>query len=264
VDLELTNRRAIVTGASRGIGLAIARELAREGVDLVVAARTEGPLSDAAELIAKESGRRVIPVTVDTGDDASVRALVDRAVQELGGVDILVNSAARVGLQAAATVAETTDELFWDDVNVKVVGYLRTARAVAPLMTAQGWGRIINISGLGARKTNSIVRTIRNVSVAALTKNLADELGSHGVNVTVVHPGVTRTERSEALFAEQAAARGIGVQQVETEFADNAIGRVVDAQEVAWVVAFLASPKSVSISGDAVAVGGGTLGSVYY
>jgi NAD(P)-dependent dehydrogenase (short-subunit alcohol dehydrogenase family) len=264
VDLELTNRRAIVTGASRGIGLAIARELAREGVDLIVAARTEGPLRGAAELIAKESGRRVIPVTVDTGDDSSVRALVERAVQELGGVDILVNSAARVGLQAAATVAETTDELFWDDVNVKVVGYLRTARAVAPLMTAQGWGRIINISGLGARKTNSIVRTIRNVSVAALTKNLADELGAHGVNVTVVHPGVTRTERSEALFAEQAAARGIGVEQIETELADNAIGRVVDAQEVAWVVAFLASPKSVSISGDAVAVGGGTLGSVYY
>jgi NAD(P)-dependent dehydrogenase (short-subunit alcohol dehydrogenase family) len=134
-----------------------------------------------------------------------------------------------------------------------VVGYLRTARAVAPHLAAQGWGRIINISGLGYRQTHSIVRSIRNVSVAALTKNLADELGPHGINVTVVHPGQTRTETKTPQYAEY-----------EKQIANNAIGRVVEAAEVADVVAFLASPRSVSITGDAVAAGGGLLGTVNY
>jgi NAD(P)-dependent dehydrogenase (short-subunit alcohol dehydrogenase family) len=199
-----------------------------------------------------------------------VRALVAGTVETLGGIDILVNSAASTGVGSGTgagtwpKLADTTDEAFWDDVNVKVVGYLRTARAVAPVMLEQGWGRIINVSGLGARKTNSIVRSIRNVSVAALTKNLADELGPGGINVTVVHPGATRTERISEAHAAQAAAQGLPVEEIERRAAGNAINRLVDAREVAWVVAFLASPKSISISGDAVAVGGGTLGSIYY
>jgi NAD(P)-dependent dehydrogenase (short-subunit alcohol dehydrogenase family) len=100
--------------------------------------------------------------------------------------------------------------------------------------------------------------------VAALTKNLADELGPHGINVTVVHPGTTRTENTAARFAERAAAEGLDVTEYEKRAAGNAIGRAVDASEVADVVAFLASPRSVSITGDAVAVGGGLLGTVNY
>jgi NAD(P)-dependent dehydrogenase (short-subunit alcohol dehydrogenase family) len=129
---------------------------------------------------------------------------------------------------------------------------------------AQGWGRIINVSGLGYRQTHSIVRTIRNVSVAGLTKNLADELGPHGVNVTVVHPGGTRTESTPARSAARAAKLGIGIDEAERQAADNAIGRLVDSSEVADVVTFLASPRSVSITGDAIAVGGGLLGTVNY
>jgi NAD(P)-dependent dehydrogenase (short-subunit alcohol dehydrogenase family) len=249
MDLQLTGKRAIITGGSKGIGLAVAHALAAEGVDVVLAARTQVTLEKAAAEVSERSGRRAIPVVTDTGDDESVKALVARAVEELGGIDILVNNASNQSIGAGfPNLAGTTDEAFWGDVNIKVVGYLRTARAVAPHLVEQGWGRIINVSGLGYRQTNSIVRSIRNVSVAALTKNLADELGPHGVNVTVVHPGQTRTE----------------TKSWEGQPVNNAIGRVVDAAEVADVIAFLASPRSISITGDAVAVGGGLLGTVNY
>lgn len=265
MDLQLTGKRAIITGGSKGIGLAVAHALAAEGVDVVLAARTRGELENAAAEVAERSGRRAIPVVADTGDDQSVRALVAQAVDELGGVDILVNNASDQSIGADFPgLAGTTDDAFWGDVNVKVVGYIRTARAVAPHLVAQRWGRIINVGGLGYRQTHSIVRSIRNVSIAALTKNLADELGPHGVNVTVVHPGQTRTETKAAQYADAAAAAGVDVAEYEKSLARNAIGRVVDAVEVAHVIAFLASPRSVSITGDAVAVGGGLLGTVNY
>jgi NAD(P)-dependent dehydrogenase (short-subunit alcohol dehydrogenase family) len=183
----------------------------------------------------------------------------------LGGIDILVNSAAKpMGQSAPPKLADITDELFWDDVNVKVLGYLRCAQAVAPLMIEQGWGRIINISGLGARSTGSAVGSMRNVAVAAMTKNLADELGPKGINVTVVHPGLTRTEATPGVVARLAAARGISEDDAERSLGANSIRKLVDAEEVAWVVAFLASPRSVAINGDAIACGGGQPGVIYY
>jgi NAD(P)-dependent dehydrogenase (short-subunit alcohol dehydrogenase family) len=192
MDLELAGKRALVTGASRGIGLAVARELAREGARVVLAARDPTRLDAAATALAGETGAEVHGLTVETGEDTSVRRLVEGVVARLGGLDILVNAAATTGpLSAPPKLAQVTDEAFWNDVNVKVMGYLRCARQAAPHMAAQGWGRIINLAGLGARMTGWIVGSIRNVSVAALTKNLADELGPSGINVTVVHPGLT-------------------------------------------------------------------------
>ena len=152
----------------------------------------------------------IVPIVVDTADDASVRDAVARALDGLGGLDILVNNAATPGGQAPPPrLADVTTEDFFADVNVKVLGYLRCAREVAPVMIAQRWGRIINVSGLAARQTGAIVGSIRNVAVAALTKNLADELGGYGINVTVVHPGLTRTEKTAAVVAARAEARGI-------------------------------------------------------
>jgi NAD(P)-dependent dehydrogenase (short-subunit alcohol dehydrogenase family) len=200
-----------------------------------------------------------------------VAAAVERVVRELGGVDILVNCAAEPNGSAAPIVpSQTTDQQFWDAVNVKTVGYLRTARAVAPGMVARGWGRIINVSGLAARQAGDFTATARNVGVAALSKNLADELGPHGVNVTVVHPGFTRTERSPATFARMAAASGqTGVRQsageVERQTGERtSIGRIPTAEEVAWVITFLASPRSVAMTGDPVVVSGGVPGPIFY
>ncbi|MDC0685333.1 MULTISPECIES: SDR family NAD(P)-dependent oxidoreductase [Sorangium] len=252
MDLELTGKRAIVTGGSRGIGKAIARELAREGADVVIAARGKDKLEATAAELSAETGRRVVPLVVDTGNETSVNALVERAVAALGGVDILVNNAAVPGgISTATRLDQIVDAQVIEDINIKVVGYLRTARAVAPHLIANGWGRIINIGGLAVRKAGRPVATLRNVGVAAITKNLADELGPKGINVTVVHPGATRTERVRP--------------EPEKEFAASvSIGRIVDAREVAWVVAFLASPRSVAINGDAVVAGGGSVGPIYY
>ena len=265
MDLQLTGKRAIVTGGSRGIGKAVARALADEGCAVVIASRGQAALEETALELEAATGRTITPIVVDTGEDASVRALVSGARAAMGGVDILVNSAAKpLGQAAPPKLADVTGALFWEDMNVKVLGYLRCAQAVAPGMIEQGWGRIVNVSGLGARSTGSVIGSMRNVAVAAMTKNLADELGPHGINVTVVHPGLTRTEATPGVIARMAAAQGISVEDATRNLERNTIRRLVDAGEVADVVAFLASPRSSSITGDAVACGGGSPGAIYY
>jgi NAD(P)-dependent dehydrogenase (short-subunit alcohol dehydrogenase family) len=252
MDLQLTGKKAIVTGGSRGIGKSIARQLAAEGVDLVIAARGSQQLQATAAELSAETGRRIIPIVADTSSQAQVDALVAQAIERLGGVDILVNNAALPGgISTAVKLEQVVDAEVLQDLDIKVVGYLRTARALAPHLIAKGWGRIINIGGLAVRRTGRPVATLRNVGVAAITKNLADELGVHGINVTAVHPGATRTERTQP-GSEQELARA------------SSIGRIVEASEVAWVVAFLASPKSAAINGDAIPAGGGSLGAIYY
>ncbi len=251
MDLELQGKRAIVTGGSRGIGKAVVRRLALEGAVVGIAARDPQRIADACDELSTLTGRLIVGFACDTGDDESVRGMVASLAGSLGGVDILVNAAAMPGgVIAPPKLADLTTDALWDEVNTKVMGYLRCAREVAPLMASAGWGRIINVSGLAARQSGSTIGSIRNVAVAAMTKNLADELGPQGINVTVVHPGATRTERTTDAALVYAAG--------------NTIGRIVEADEVADVVAFLASPRSAAITGDAIACGGGTRGAIHY
>jgi NAD(P)-dependent dehydrogenase (short-subunit alcohol dehydrogenase family) len=266
VDLRLAGKRAIVTGGSRGIGLAVATALAAEGTDVALAARGEGALRDAAGKLAAAHGTRVLAVTADTTSRESAEAMVAQVAATFGGIDILVNCAARPASSGARKdLADLLDDDVRAEVETKVLGYLRCARAVAPHMVAAGWGRIVNISGLNARQAGSVPGSIRNVAVAALTKNLADELGPHGINVTVVHPGLTVTERTPETVAAIAAAQGISEQDALAGLsAGVSLGRMISAAEVADVVAFLCSPRSVAINGDAVAAGGGTRGPIYY
>lgn len=266
MDLGLDGKRALVTGGSRGIGLAIGRALAREGAQVALLARDREAVDAAAATLAAETGSRVLGVVADTGDDDAVRRAVDEVTAALGGIDIAVNAAARPASSGPALSAiETTDDAVRAELEVKVLGYLRVARAVAPQMLERGWGRIVNVSGLNARRTGSVAGSVRNVAVAALTKNLADELGPGGVNVTVVHPGLTRTERTPGTIAARAEDDGTSEADAEVALASGvSIGRLVDAAEVADVVAFLASPRSVAINGDAVAAGGGQVGPIFY
>lgn len=266
MDLQLAGKRVLVVGGSSGIGRAIARQLALEGARVAIAARDPDRLKLAAEALGNEVGAPVFAAAVDTQSDASVQSLLKTVASALSGLDILVNAAAKPGGQTRSPgLAGLTQEAFWEDINVKVLGYLRTSREAAPYMAAGGWGRIINISGLAARQTGSIVGSIRNVAVAALTKNLADELGPKGINVTVVHPGMTRTERTAGRLAEIAAKEGISIEEAERRMGTTtSIGRIVDAAEVADIVAFLASPRSTAINGDAIACGGGTRGAIHY
>jgi NAD(P)-dependent dehydrogenase (short-subunit alcohol dehydrogenase family) len=262
VDLQLSGKRALVVGGTKGIGRAAAVALAREGAVVTVAARNA--VTDVAAALAAETGGTVHGVVIDSRDDASVLAGVAEAVAAMGGIDILVNTAAAPWTAAKNTVAsQTSDDAMREEFEEKVLGYLRTARAVAPQMIAGGWGRIVNISGLGARKSGSVAQTVRNISVSAITKNLADELGPQGINVSVVHPGLTRTEGVAALVEKRVAA-GEALPDVERAMAGNIIGRIVTPDELAAVITFLASPVSVAITGGAVDAGGGTPGVVTY
>ena len=124
---------------------------------------------------------------------------------------------------------------------------------------------MVNISGLAARQSGNVVGSMRNVAVAAMTKNLADELGPFGINVTVVHPGLTWTERMPGLLSAQAERRGEDMDQAKERMAEtNSVRRIIDATDIAAVVAFLASPRSVAINGDAIAAGGGVGRAIHY
>lgn len=262
MDLLLAGKRAIVTGASRGIGYAVAEALSAEGADVVLVARGEAALAEAAAKLSAAHGTRVVAVPADTRSQESVDALVARAVDALGGIDILVNGAAQpADPTAPRELAGLRDDDLRVEVETKVLGYLRTARAVAPYMIGTGWGRIVNISGLAARQSGSAFGSIRNVAVSALTKNLADELGPRGINVTVVHPGLTVTERTPGMVSNLASSAGVTEDEARARLASGvSIGRLVTAAEVADVVTFLCSPRSAGINGDAIAVGGGAKG----
>ena len=267
MDLQLKGKRALVTGGSRGIGKAVARALAAEGAEVAILARDPARLAAAAAELSAAGEGRVVAVVADTTDDAQVARAVAEAVQQLGGpIDILVNAAAEPGGYAAPPLlGEITGDFLASEIDVKVMGYLRCAREVVPQMRARGWGRIVNISGLAARQTGNTVGSVRNVAVAAMSKNLADELGPAGIHVTCVHPGLTRTERTAALVQARAKAQGVAEQSVLQQMAEaNSIRRMVDAAEVADVVVFLASPKSAAINGESIAAGGGAPRSIHY
>src|SRR5688572_21537595 len=220
MDLELKGKVAIVTGGSRGIGLAVGRMLAAEGADVALVARNAGALNDAAAAVTAQGKGTAKGFACDTTDDASVKQMVADVVAAFGRIDILVNCAAKPSGQARPpTLAEITTEEFLDHMNTKVMGYLRTAREVAPYMIKQRSGRIVNVSGLGAKQVGTTIGSIRNVGVAALTKNLADELAPHGIQAICVHPGLVRTEATPGVVAARAKAQGISEAEVEKAMA---------------------------------------------
>lgn len=272
MDLGLQGKRGIVTGGSKGIGKAIARELAREGVDLAIVARSKADLEATARELEAETGRRVIPLAADVTSRAQVDSMVAQAAERLGGLHILVNSGSPPGGSATATgpIETVVDEDLLHDFNVKYVGALRCARAVIPYLKQQGWGRIINISGTNARNAGNLSGGARNVAMVHLTKTLAVQLGRYGITVNCIHPGITRTERTPSLLAARAAELGIPVEDVERhDFAPgsprgNAIGRMVDASEIAYLAVFLASDKAWAVTGELVVATGGAGQAVYY
>ena len=266
MDLQLRGKAVIVTGASSGIGKATARELAAEGARVALVARTAQTLEAVAREIQRATGATVLPVPADVSDRASVAAMTNEVRRRLGRIDILVNCASPQSRQLGSLpLADTRYEHFHNDLDTKVLGSLHCAQAVAPHMIRSGWGRIINVSGGAARHASGALPGIRNVSLVALTKNLADELGPHGINVTVVHPGAVKTERRLEQIAEQARSQGISPEELERQGAkQTAVRRWMTPEEVAHVITFLASPRSVAITGDVIAVGGGSGHAIFY
>jgi NAD(P)-dependent dehydrogenase (short-subunit alcohol dehydrogenase family) len=265
MDLQLTGKRAVVTGGSRGIGKAIARQLAREGADVAIGARSVGPLEETAQEIARETGRKIVPITVDTTNVDSIKAFVRKAGDALGGVDICVNSAARVG--GATGGIEEIDEIeILKDFEEKVIGYLRVARECVPYMKANNWGRIINISGLAGRNPGTnLSGGSRNAATVNMSKALSNDLGKYGINVTAIYPGQTVTERTYDNLAPRAQSEGKSVEDLLAAQAERSVIRHnVTAEDIAYVVTFVCSPLAISITGEAIAVSGGQSPDVHF
>jgi NAD(P)-dependent dehydrogenase (short-subunit alcohol dehydrogenase family) len=243
---ELTGKRALVTGASRGIGAAIAVALADKGAD--VAITYERSAERAAQLVQTivDKGRKAVAIQADSADPAAIQRAVDEAVRELGGLDILVNNAAiaRYNDIASFTV-EDIDALL----AVNVRGPVLTAKAAIPHLT-QG-SRIINIGSGGADRIVGAPGTVYYMTKSALqsfTRGLAQELGPRDITVNLVQPGSTNTEMNPE----------------EGEFADFQrslipLGRYGQPEDVAAAVAFLATPAARQITGAILNVDGGAL-----
>lgn len=256
MDLKLTGKKAIITGGSRGIGRAIARQLALEGVDCTICSRTESELRQTAEELQQETSRKFYPIVADMTKSDSIQNMINKAAEYMGGIDILVNNGARVSGGEPESFNEVKDELILRDFEEKFLGYFRCIRGVVPYMKGKNWGRIINISGMAARMARSISAGARNVSVIHLTKTSAQELGKFGINVNAIYPATTVTENIRKRFPTD--------EMLEKEAKKNAINKLVTADEIGFLVAFLASPLSVAITGDVISATGGRGNTVYY
>jgi NAD(P)-dependent dehydrogenase (short-subunit alcohol dehydrogenase family) len=265
MDLALVGKRAIVTGGTGGIGIAIARQLALEGVRTAVCSRSLQRATDAIASLGLGGDAELMPVQVELKDPASVAAMVAAVAARWGGVDIVVNSAAEVSGHVAEDFAHITDEFVLSSFEDKFVGILRVCRAAVPLMRAQKFGRIINLAGSTAREAGSISAGARNSAVVNLTKALSRELGPDGITVNAVHPFTTMTENLGPRLQRMAERRDVSADEhLQALSARTSLGRLVTAEEIADFVAFLASPRSVALTGEVLALTGGLGNSVYF
>ena len=257
MDLKLNGKVAIVTGGSLGIGRAVAQALAAEGVRVGIVARNQATLEQVAREITEATGTEVMAAPADVADTAQVDAAVELVAARFGRIDILVNGAAHPGGLVRSEIENASPEGLLEDINIKVVGYMRFAKAVAAHMRRGGWGRIVNIGGLTGRGSKQL-SGMRNVAICHLTKTLSDELGPAGITVNVIHPGVVETPHIHELYAKEAKLQGLTPEQVEANYAKaTPIRRVLQVQEIADVVLFLASDRAAAITGESIAVDGG-------
>jgi NAD(P)-dependent dehydrogenase (short-subunit alcohol dehydrogenase family) len=266
MDFGLSNKVALVTGGSRGIGFAIASILATEGASVAICGRDEVASKEAAAAIAQVSGSKVIGFRADMGNSEDIVALVKSTTAEFGRLDVLINNAATIGGTGGVdTLAELNEPLLNADFQVKMLGYLRCAKEAYPHMEAKGWGRIVNIDGLATRQAAGVSGGMRNAAVMNATKVLSEELGPKGITVNAVHPGATKTEALAPRLAGQMERTGKTLEEVEADMAATlAIRRLVTAPDIANVVAFLCSEQAAAITGESVSAAGGGSKAVFY
>lgn len=257
--MKLESKTGIVTGAAKGMGGAITRTLAREGADLLLAARDRGPLEELAEEL-RASGRRVETIAADVTDEAQVQAMVARALAAFGGrIDILVNVAGVTG-PIETPVWQIAAEDFDYVLRNNVRGTFLPIKHVLPTMIEQRSGKIVNIGGTSGLRGYKY-RTAYSASkwaVRGVTRTVALDAGEFGVNVNVVCPGIVQTPRMEKLCHEKARVRGWSYEEVYQEYVDEmALRRVTTPQDVADAVLFLASDESRNVTGQELTVDGG-------
>ncbi len=200
-----------------------------------------------------------MPIQCDTANADSITQFIETAARELGGIEILINNAARVG-GTPGTIENVQDSDVLHDFEEKVVGYLRCARASVPHMKQAGWGRIVNISGGAARNPGSgISAGIRNIGTINLAKSLANGLGQYGITANAVIPGGTLTETGIERLQASAQQQGVPIETLLQQAADRTpLKHYPTAEDVANVIVFLCSPLAISITGESISVMGGT------
>jgi 3-oxoacyl-[acyl-carrier protein] reductase len=263
MDLGLAGRTAVITGASAGIGLACADVLAAEGCAIAIVARDPTRLAAAAADVGRKSGGTVHALTADLSTLTGIETMIADACARLGRIDILVNNAGSI---RAGAFLEIPDAQWIEDWNLKLLGYVRAARAVFPLMRDQGGGRIINVIGSAARQVipNYLVGGAANAALVNFTKGLSDLGARHGVFVKAAPPGAVQTERWEDRMKLEAKAEGRSYDELRSErIGTYPLKRIVTPHEVADVVAFLASPRSDMLNGVSVNIDGGWSRGVY-
>ena len=260
MHLSLEGRRALVCGASRGIGKAIAGVLAEMGAELILVARDAGALAGVAEALPGGSAKHAVRV-LDLLDSGAVKSCFGEIAAE-GPVHVLVNN---TGGPAAGTAYDAKPEDYERAFRQHVVAAQLAVQALVPGMRKAGYGRIINITSTSVKEPIpglGVSNTIR-AAVASWAKTLSRELASQGITVNNVLPGFTSTERLDYLFQQRAQHSGNKVEEIErAAIAQVPAGRFARPEEIAWAVGFLASPQAAYISGINVPVDGGRMGSL--
>jgi 3-oxoacyl-[acyl-carrier protein] reductase len=242
----LAGRRAVVTGAARGLGEAMARAFLRQGASVVVADLDDDVSARTAKTLAAQTGGSAIGIGCDVADENSVRRLVEEAVREMTGIDIWVNNA---GILRNKSLAEATLADFRDLIDVHVQGSWLGIKHVAPVMLAAGGGSIINMSSIGGKaglagQTNY---STAKAAIIGLTKAAAKELAPAGIRVNAIMPGIINTAMAAMLAPDDLAAR----------IADIPLGRLGDPAEIGSAAVFLASDMSSYVTGATLEVSGG-------
>jgi 3-oxoacyl-[acyl-carrier protein] reductase len=257
VDLHLQGKRALVTGASLGIGRAIAEELAREGCDVALVARDADRLRRAADEIGRGSNRRVVAVPGDGAHADSIAEAIAAARSALGGIDILVNNA---GSTPEDGIDRVDFEKWQYSVALKLFGYARFAQGVLAEMRERKWGRIVNIIGRSGHQPRPVYIAGGSINAGLLnfTKALAEDCARDNILVTGVNPGPIDTPRWAALREAAVKARGMPAAEFDGRAAaSTALGRLGTSEEVAGIVAFLCSDRASYITGEIINVDGG-------
>ncbi|SCY94313.1 SDR family oxidoreductase [Microvirga guangxiensis] len=260
MDLGLQNKKALVLGASRGLGAAIARSLALEGVEVNAAARNRDAISEWAATLPKAGGR-VIPYAVDMADIASVDTLI-AALLEAGGVDILINN---TGGPPPAPALEAKRSDWLRQFETMAANIFHLTGALLPAMQQRGWGRVISIASSGVEQPIPRLALSNGIRSALIgwSKTLAAEVARDGVTVNVVLPGRIHTKRVDELDASAAQRAGRDVSEIAAESAASIpMGRYGRPEEFADAVIFLASERASYVTGTKLRVDGGATRSI--
>jgi NAD(P)-dependent dehydrogenase (short-subunit alcohol dehydrogenase family) len=258
-SLPLAGKRAVVTGASRGIGRSIALALAAAGADVAVTARTRAELDELADEIAR-MGRQAIAIACDVTNQRQVQTdLASRVLGAWRGIDILVNNA---GASGSAKFLGHDDELWHRMLDINLTSVYYVTKAFVPAMVAQRSGRIITIASIAARTGAKYIAAYAasKHGVLGLMRALAVELNPSNITVNCVCPGYVDTPMTDRSIANVAARTGMGEQQARAALEKmSPQGRLVQPEEVARIAVFLADPASASITGQAINVDGGSV-----